>query len=119
MFRRLSLIQIVLLAVLILFPKFSTPGRAANPSYEIDPPNTVVTSGCQAGGPCYLVVSPVPPQNCDFNTIYITLDSTGSGQAMYATAMLAQSTGRGVRVVYTQAGGSGGVCTASLVAMNN
>jgi hypothetical protein len=119
--RRINRTQFTLVVVLISFLGFSAPGNATNPSYELDPPTKVVITGCQAGNnQCYLVTSPVPSQNCMYNgTIFINLDSTGTGQAMYATAMMIQSTGKSVRVVYSQAGGSGGVCTASLVAMSN
>lgn len=118
MLRRINRTQFTLLAVLISFLGLSALSNAANPSYELDPPTKVVVTGCQTNI-CYLQTSPVPPQSCAFNTIYINLDSTGYGQAIYATAMMAQSTGKSVRVIYTQVGGSGGTCTANLFSMSN
>jgi hypothetical protein len=115
MLQKISLVQLTLVALLVAFVGFSTPGSATNPTYEQDPPTTVNTTGCQAGQ-CYLITSPAPPQNCAYSSIYIVFDSTGYGQAMYATAMMAKASSRPVRVVYSQAGGSGGVCTATLVA---
>ena len=97
------------------------PKVHAQASYELDPPTTITLVGCQGGSPgaCFLQTNPVPPQNCVFNTIYLSFDSTGIYQAMFSTAMMAQASGQAVRVVYTQTGGSGGQCNAALVSTVN
>lgn len=70
---------------------------------------SIVGVGCSTGSVCYMEVAS-NPQNCIWGIIFFP-DTSVSSQAQYATAMMAYSMGKTMRIAYT--GGAGGTCTVA------
>jgi len=75
---------------------------------------TVQQVGSQNSGTSFVVFNEPLQVGCLYNTIYLPDPNSAYGKSMLAILLTAESSGRGVRVVYSQA--SDGTCTASLIA---
>jgi hypothetical protein len=96
----------------------SKPAQAAT-TYTLNAV-TITSVGCQVTGvgtgQCFLTTSTPPLSSLNCGTvIYIFFDSSGINQAMYASAIMALSTGKSAIVNYSQPSGAGTQCVGSLV----
>jgi hypothetical protein len=86
-----------------------------------DSSKTINQLGLQSSSPALAYFGAVEgfTLNCEFGLIYTDITTT-FGQAAYANLLAAKIAGRMLsRITYTQPGGSGTVCTLTLVEVQN
>jgi hypothetical protein len=88
-------------------------GAAGPLGAAIIQPVTITAVGCGTG--TCMVTPSSNPSGCLYGNIYISVDAAGQG--MYSTGMMAYTTGRSVRIDYTQDATK--VCTATLILTTN